>query len=466
MIPMRLADAAAAMGAEVRGSSGVTVQRVSTDSRRLEPGDLFFALRGPNFDGHEFVPTAFAKGAVGCICDRRGETKGIKATGPVLLVDDTVAALGRLASHYRKSVLPPSTVIVGVTGSNGKTTTKFMIDQVLNGSMKGRPAPKSFNNQIGVPLTLLSADGDDRYVVVEMGTNSPGEIGRLAAMGSPNVGVVTSIGEAHVEGLGDLAGIAAEKASLLDHIRDGGLAVVNIDRSMILSHLSPRKGVRLVTVGSDPRAKLWVGRRRSSIRGSTFDLDGRFTVELPIPGTHHATNATAAFAVGRWFGVDCEEILEQLRTFSPPEGRTRVTEVGGITLVDDSYNANPASVRAAIEALSTHESGRRVLVLGDMLELGSVAGAFHKDVVRAALGAGIEVFVPVGPMMVQASDELSAEFGGTQVVHCADAEEAGDVVHDLALPGDAVWVKASRAMKLDLVVDRLQKIGHRSFAAA
>jgi UDP-N-acetylmuramoyl-tripeptide--D-alanyl-D-alanine ligase len=271
----------------------------------------------------------------------------------VLIVDDTVQALGRLAAYYRRAVMSVSTVVVAVTGSNGKTTTKCMIDHVLGGSLKGRASPKSFNNLIGLPLTLLSAEAGDQYLVAEIGTSAVGEIAALAAIASPEVGIVTSIAEAHLQGLGDVHGVADEKSSLLDSIRLGGLAVVNIDRPEIRPFLCRVQRARLVTIGTDPSARLQVADRHSTIHRSSFLLDGRFTVDLPMPGAHHATNATAAFAVARWFGIACDEIITRLGTFVPPDGRTRVIETGGITIVDDAYNANPGSVAAAIETLRT-----------------------------------------------------------------------------------------------------------------
>jgi len=465
MIPMSLSDIARAIGAETSildnpfPQEGVVkdIRRVTTDSRDVRPGDLFFALRGERFDGHRFVGEASAKGALACVC-ACGATPAVDTGPPVplLWVENTVAALGRLAAHYRRSVMSVGTVVVAVTGSNGKTTTKCMIDHVLGGSLRGRASPKSFNNHIGVPLTLLSADADDRYLVVEVGTSAPGEIASLAAMASPDAAVITSIGEAHLQGLGSLEDVAAEKASLLQHVRPGGFAVVNIDQPEIRPQLAHTTGLRVVTVGTDVNARLRVADRRSSIDHTTFTLDGRFTVELPMPGAHHAMNAAAAFAVARWLGIACEQIIERLRTFVPPEGRTRRFEIGDLTLIDDAYNANPASVVAAIEALCSAGSARRVLVLGDMLELGGGSGSYHVRMVKAAVEAGIEVLIAVGPMTAAAARSLDKSAPGTQVYPCDNAQAACAILDVVLAPGDTVWVKASRGMRLDRVVGHLQ----------
>lgn len=470
MITMTCGDVAGAIGAKLpHALREERVLRVSTDSRYNRLGDGFFAICGDRFDGHRFVKDALAGGATACVCAHsRREMMNLspEQSRSCLWVDDTIKALGKLAAFYRRRVLPPPTNIIAVTGSNGKTTTKCMIDHVLSGSLKGVSAPKNYNNHIGVPLTLFSADGGDRFVVVEIGTNSPGEVSNLASIASPNVAVVTSIGEAHLEGLGDINAVAEEKASLLDHLQLSGLAVVNVDRLEILPRLEREIRGKLLTVGARTWARLSVGQRTSTIRGSRFLLDGRFPVELPIPGTHHATNAAAAFAVGRWFGLDPAEIIERLATFTPPQGRTLCVEVGGITLVDDTYNANPASMRAAIDTLCCQRKGRRIFVMGDMLELGVAAPDLHRDVVEMARDVGIEVLVAVGPQMCEAARAVCEAASGIEVWFCDDAAAAGEVVTRLLENGDTVLLKGSRGIELDRVVRRLKEEAGRRAAVA
>jgi len=458
MIPMLLDEAAVAMGAPLpAGIEPVQVQRVVTDSRVVESGDLFVALSGKTFDGHQFVEEAARRGAVACLVERgSGPVEAPGRLVPRLVVPDAVAALGQLAVFYRRSVMPASTVLIAVTGSNGKTTTKRMIDHILAPTLRGRSAPRSFNNHLGVPLTLLSAGADDRYLIVEIGDERPGEVASLAAMVKPHVGVITSIGEAHLEGLGDIRAIAAEKASLLTHVRDHGFAVINIDRREIRPHLPWTFNGRLVTVGLAPEARLRITDVAGSIDETTFILDGRYTVRLPMPGPHHAANAAAAFAVGRWFGLAPEEIVERLRTFSPPAGRTRRFTVGRVTVVDDTYNANPPSMLAAVAALQRAPAGRRVFVMGDMLELGPTAGQYHRRVVEAVAAAGIETLIVVGPVSVQAARSLHGETGSTRVLVCEDQERALAALATLMGEEHVVWIKGSRGMELDRLVRRLE----------
>jgi UDP-N-acetylmuramoyl-tripeptide--D-alanyl-D-alanine ligase len=395
------------------------------------------------------------------MADRVGASAASNPAIPLVVVDDTVAALGRLAAHYRQCALPAGVTVVGITGSNGKTTTKCMIDHVLRRTLGGVASKKSFNNNIGVPLTILSASEHDHYVLAEIGTNAPGEIKALADIARPHVAVITSIGEAHLEGLGTLADVAAEKAAILECVQATGLAVVNIDQPEILPHLSRCRSARLITVGRDQSARLSVANTRTTLGGSSFELEGRFAVRLPMPGVHHATNAAAAFAVARWFGVDCEDIVAALRTFSPVEGRTRRLEVGGVTIIDDAYNANPSSVSAAIDTLRVANCARRIFVLGDMLELGPASEAAHRRMVQSIIESRIEVLVGVGEMVGRAARLVAG--GDTEIHLCGSVAAAGDLLSDMARPGDAVWVKGSRAVQLDRVVERLTR---RETAAA
>lgn len=454
---MRINQVAAAIDAHVEPCLGdQRVTRVSTDSRDIKPGDLFLAIRGPNHDAHEYIDQALDLGASFAVADRTGLAKVTRGAARTLVVEDTVHALGRLAAYYRREVMPVSTVVVAVTGSNGKTTTKCMIDHILGESLKGRSSPKSFNNRIGLPLTLLSAEADDQYIVAEIGTSAPGEIAELAAIASPEVGVITSIAEAHLQGLGDVHGVADEKSSLLEYVRLGGLAVVNIDRHEIRPFLSRVRCARTLTIGTDSSARLTVADRRSTIYRSSFLLDGRFTVDLPMPGAHHATNATAAFAVARWLGIDCEEVIARFRSFVPPDGRTRVIETGGITIVDDAYNANPGSVSAAIETLRTSEGNRRVLVLGDMLELGNHTPHLHGRIVEAADRAGVDVLIGVGSAMTEAISIAGPGLRRMQVHSCSDVGAAEKLATTVLRPRDVVWIKGSRAVGLDKLVRQLE----------
>ncbi len=459
MIPMELERITSAIGAACDArNSRLVVHGVSTDSRRVERGDLFFAIRGTRLDGHAFVDQAASKGAVACVVEDASDEALTRQTPPILVVDDTVAALGRLAAYYRREVLLPGTIVIAVTGSNGKTTTKCMIDHVLRPTIKGKASPKSFNNQIGVPLTLLSGDRDDRYLIVEIGSNAPGEVASLARMASPNAAVITSIGQAHLEGLHSIDEIVSEKLSLLDHLRSGGMAVVNVDSLEMRARLRFLPDVRVVTLGFNPRAERRVVLLESNMTGIVFVLEGRYRLAVPLPGAHHAANAGAAFLIGRWFGLKPDEIIERLDTFAPPQGRARMIEADQMKIIDDTYNANPTSMAEAVRTLSGATSQRRVFVMGDMLELGPKSASLHLGVVREVVSRGIEVLVAVGPACAEAARTLAAQTNGrTRIIACKDAEAAGQTLDDVLHPGDTVWIKGSRAMRLDRVADHLTK---------
>ena len=475
MIAMTLDDIAQATGGEIAkpcDASCDPILRIATDSREVRPGDLFVAIRGDRLDGHEYIEAALDRGASGCVCDRQwfdslpapAPPTGTRATACLLVVDDTVEMLGRLAAHYRTNVMSPGTVVIAITGTNGKTTTKAMLDHLLAPWFPGRAAPRSFNNAIGVPLTILSADAEDRYLIIEIGSSSPGEVDALARIAAPNAAVITSIGEAHLEGLGDLAGVVREKASLLDHVRSDGLVVVNVDQSRMRDQVDRRTGPRVVTIGSGADASLLVSIVESDVRQTTLELEGRIRATVPMPGRHHASNAAAAFAVARWFGVPPQKIIEGLATFVPLEGRTRSIDLSGIQLIDDAYNANPTSMGAVVEGLAAISGRRRVFVMGDMLELGEAAPAFHTQIVESAFAAGIEVLVAVGSRSVQATERIARSSRRTRVITCDDASDAITKVAAEVRSGDVVWVKGSRGIGLDRVVADL--MGRYSAATA
>lgn len=467
MIPLAIQDVAAAIGARCVGSGPAKVQRVSHDSRDIHPGDLFFAIRGNRLDGHEFVEDSAARGAVACVCDDRWSGCEEPPAGVTyLVVSDTTAALGKLAAWYRTNVMSVSTVVVAVTGSNGKTTTKHMIDHVLGGFLRGRASPKSFNNHIGVPLTLLTVEAEDRYAVIELGMNSPGEIAFLADIARPDVAVITSIGEAHLEGLGTVQAIAAEKASMLRYVQPRGSAIINIDRVELQHAIPEGLSIPLLTFGTSGQARLRITEQRGALTRTTFTIEGRYPVELNLPGVHHATNACAAFAVARWFGIAPGAIIERLRSFTAVEGRTKVLSAGGVTIVDDSYNANPSSMGAAISSLSALHDGRRVMVMGDMFELGLHSAVYHQRVVRQAAQSGIDVMVVVGPLMVEAARSLGDGATRPCIVPCDHADAAVGALLALVREGDVVWIKGSRGMKLDRVVEQLREQSRSSVAAA
>ncbi len=448
MIPMPLNEIVKAVGGRAVGiSSHETATGVSTDSRTCGRGDLFFALRGPAFDGNMYVDAALEAGAVAAVVDQKPESN----ERPIVLVSDVTTALGRLAAFHRKR---HATRIIAVTGSNGKTTTKSMIDHVLSRKLTGRGAPKSYNNAIGVPLTLLSTQPRDEYLVVEIGSNAPGEVAALAAMSTPDIGVVTSIGDAHLEGLRDRNGVALEKLSLFDRIREGGLGVLNLDDADevgVAESTSRRCHANVVTFGRHASADVRVTEIVGDIDGVGFTINGRHQVSLPCPGLHNALNAAAAFAVCRRMNMEPEMIVDALATFESPEMRLNVSRFGGLTLIDDSYNANPTSVSAAVDVLKSAGGRRRVFVGGEMLELGQHATTMHERAGREIAEAGVELMVAIGDHGPDVISGVHSVNHRVTTLLYADTETACADLPNWLTRDDTVLIKGSRGLHLDKV---------------
>lgn len=454
MIPLTLTEVARVVGSETDGSvPAIQVTGVSTDSRTLRRGDVFFAIRGDRFDGHDFLSQALAGGAAGCVVLRGANLDGnVQANERVLRVDDPVAALGRLAAHHRGR---SKARVVAITGSNGKTTTKCMVDHVLAGRLRGRASIKSYNNHIGLPLALLSAEPDDAYLIVEIGANAPGEVAALGRLASPDIGVVTSIGPAHLEGFGDLERVRVEKLSLFDQVKDGGLCVVPIDAEAFT-----RRSV--VTFGTDEAADVWVSGVSADLDGVRFTLNGRYGGRLTVPGAHNASNAAAAFAVCREFGFEQEEILASLATFRLPAMRLTPLRVGRLTVIDDSYNANPASMVAALATLAAVRGARRVFVAGDMHELGDASPHWHEEIGRIIAASGIEVLVAVGRERAWIARGAAEASRPPQIVSYADTAEACADLPERLKPGDVILVKGSRAVGLERLTERIRELHSRA----
>lgn len=435
-----------------------SAQGVSTDTRTVQRGEVFFAIAGPNFDGHDFVPAAIEKGAIAAIvAANRAETvrtamqeKKISAAAPLIEVDDVVAALGRLASYHRSQT---AAVVIAVVGSNGKTTTKAMIDHVLAGQKRGRSSPKSFNNNIGVPLTLLSVEGADDYVVVEIGTNAAGEIAQLGKMARPDMVVLTSIGEEHLEGLGDLAGVAREECAIFHTLADGGFIAVNIDAPHVTEHL-PQKKTTVVRFGHRPEADLRIGDVSFAEGWLNFRLNGRFACRLPMPGAHNASNAAGAIAIARRLGLEHPAIAERLESFAPPPMRSAARQIDGVTWINDAYNANPASVRAAIDMLEQYPAaGRRIIALGEMRELGARTAGEHRQIAERLARSRLDHVLLVG----SAADWMLDAFEARRVAErVPDPHSCGRRLAELAREGDVVLLKASRAVGLERAMEYLE----------
>jgi len=451
---MLLSQAAQVLNARMVGAD-VRFAAVSTDSRKIRSGDLFIALRGEHFDGYEFAATAMQAGAVAALVNAdsyRGKTPAC----PLLLVEDTRLALGQLAAYWRKQFDIP---LVAITGSNGKTTVKEMLASILRKASGNEEAvlatQGNLNNDIGMPLTLLQLNAQHRYAVIEMGMNHPGEIDYLAHIACPDVALITNASGAHLEGLGSVEAVARAKGEIFTGLRHQGTAVINADdehaplwRTLTGSH-------PLLEFGLDRQADV-SGQWQPQEAGLRLDVQtpsGNFSADLQVPGAHNACNALAATAAAIVLNVSLETIAAGLEKFGGVAGRLqRKAARHGATLIDDTYNANPASLRAAIGVLAQSgiekPGGRRVLVLGDMGELGDNAAAFHAEIGSEARRAGIERLYALGELSRNA---VRAFGSGAQ--HFERIEDLQKALENELDADTTVLVKGSRFMKMERVVE-------------
>jgi UDP-N-acetylmuramoyl-tripeptide--D-alanyl-D-alanine ligase len=431
----RIADA---LGAGPRGAAKLA--RIATDTRTVATGDAFLALKGETFDAHDFLADAVKKGAAALIVHDASRATGLGV--PVFEVRDTLAALGTLGRYRRRAWGKP---VVGVVGTNGKTSTKELLRAALGGTLRVHATVGNYNNLVGVPLTLFALPDDADIAVIEMGTNQPGEVAALRAIVEPDIVVVTSIAEEHLEGLGDLAGVLREEASACDGV---ALAVVPASQPEIGEEVR-RRAARTVSTGLD------AGDLRPTAWG--VGPDGRGWVELddvrvnvPLRGVHNLRNAMLALAVARERGVPMRDAARSIAVMPAPPMRVNFEVCGTATIINDAYNSNPGSARVALELLEHAGSNRqRVAVLGTMLELGPQADQLHDDVARAALASPIELVVGVGAF----ADALARVApGDPRVASGADPESAWHAARSRLAPDAVILLKGSRGVRLERLV--------------
>ena len=430
---------------------------VATDTRTIKSGQVFIALKGENHDGHDYLQKAADAGAPILVVDdpARVPEGGFLPPVGVMKVADCGKALLKLGAAYRKSL--KQTKVIAVCGSNGKTTTTRLIDHVLKSALRGTASIKSFNNAIGVPLTILSARENDQYLVCEVGTNSPGEIMQLAEVVQPDVAVITSIGREHLEKLGDIAGVAKEEAAIITYLRPKGLAVATADSPELREHL--KRAANLVMFGKSEDATLRLTGLEQDQEGVSFSVNNRLKVRLPLLGEHNALNAIAALAVARRMNIDEVQAAAALEQAGGAEMRMERVEVGGITILNDTYNANPDSMIAGLRTLGAirkKSTGRCVAILGEMLELGAASDAGHRAVARELWSLkAVDLVVLVGERMEPAREELTAlGFPKEKLVYLPDCDEPRDrQIAELLRPDDLVLAKGSRRVRLERVID-------------
>jgi UDP-N-acetylmuramoyl-tripeptide--D-alanyl-D-alanine ligase len=456
MKPLTLQQVRLAVGG--RALSGLhtralTVSAVCIDSRRMEPGSLFVAIKGDTHDGHNHLPQAAAGGAVAALVQTVPDVS--LPNLHFIHVPDTRAALGKLARYVRQRM---TCKVIGVGGSNGKTSTKHLIDAALSAKLRGSISPKSFNNDIGVPLTIFPADPNQDYLVLEMGTNHHGEMRALSEMALPDIAVITNVGAEHLEGLGDLMGVRREEASIVKGLNPRGLLVVNGDDAELLDAVAEYPGKR-VTFGFKESNDLFASNIRCDEDGTRFNLNNsRREVFVPMLGRHTAANALAAIAVARRLGVDESDIIASLAEARGPEMRLQMIRAGEVTVLNDAYNANPSSMRAAIETLCALPcDGRRVAVVGDMRELGKASDRYHRELGEQLAACGLDLVVCIGAHSTLTADAARrAKLASERIWHFPDATSAARSVPGMLRPRDLVLIKASRSLGLEQVAEAIQ----------
>ena len=470
VIPRSVQFLADACGARLlAGDLSTEIRRVATDSRKAGAGDLFVALAGEKFDGHSFLATAMERGVAGVLVERRKVSENDAWPRPItaLSVENTRLALGRMAARYREEFSLPITV---VGGSNGKTTTKELLASILRQKFNTLWSEASFNNDIGVPLTLLRLDTSHQAAVLEVGTNHPGELAPLLDIIRPRYGIITSIGREHLEFFGSLEGVIQEEGTIGERLPSNGKMFIHGD-SPGADQLAVRASCPVVRVGTG-EGNDWRARNiRVGENGVEFQVDGpdgknSGEYRVKLLGQHQVTNALLALAAGTELGISPEHLRRGLLECAPPKMRMQLSEVNGVRILDDSYNANADSVVAALQTLASLPcAGRRIAVLGDMAELGNHGLAAHEEVGRASAKLGIDCLVTVGRWSAVTAGAAS-EAGLAEVVQFPDVSSAAADLPARILPGDIVLLKASRSTGLEKVMETIRQLASNGKAKA
>src|SRR6266403_522627 len=455
MNPLSILQIAELSGAKLEQGDGKTlIERISTDSRTIKEGELFVALRGENFDGHKFVEATAKTGAAGAIVDLKWNGK-VPGKFVIIRAEDTLLAYQNLAANYRKAL---SLKVLAITGSNGKTSTKDFAASVLGRKFRVAKTQGNFNNHVGLPRTILEARSDDEVAVWEIGMNHPGEVAPLAKIAAPDAAIVTKIGVAHREPMVTREAIGKEKGALAETVAAGGTVILKGDEP-------PSKGIAKRT---DAHV-IFAGTKEGTVRaiyiqqsadGSEFTImedAHRCRAQLPVPGLHMVQNALLAVAAGRAFGLSLEEAAAGLASAPLTKARLQIKAINGVQFLDDSYNANPDSMKAALQTLVELDAdGKRVAVLGEMRELGTETQRGHEEVGEAAASLGVDHLIGIGEMgavIARAGQKAGLEKTST----IGSTSEAADLLIDIAAPGDLVLIKGSRLARTEDVIEAFAK---------
>ncbi|HZR79030.1 MAG TPA: UDP-N-acetylmuramoyl-tripeptide--D-alanyl-D-alanine ligase [Chthoniobacterales bacterium] len=456
MNPLSISQIAEFAGAKLeQGEGSTSVERISTDSRTIKKRELFVALRGENFDGHKFIDDVAKAGATGAIVDTRWEGNAPKSFA-IIRAKDTLLAYQNLAANYRKS-LPIK--VLAITGSNGKTSTKDFSASVLGRKFRVTKTQGNFNNHVGLPRTILEANSDHQMAVWELGMNHPGEIAALANIAAPDAAIITNVGVAHIEFMGSREAIAKEKGALAEAVGSSGTVILNAD-DFFSEQIANRTRAHLVFAGTKEGTIRAVDIEQSA-DGSEFTImEGahRCRAQLPVPGIHMVQNALLAVAAGRVFGLSLEEAAGGLAGTPLTKARLQIKNVRGVQFLDDSYNANPDSMKAALQTLVELSSdGKRIAVLGEMRELGKETERGHEEVGEAAAAFEIDHLIGIGEMgklIAQAAKKAGLQ--KSEAV--ASTSQAAERLIEIAQPGDLVLIKGSRLARTEEVIENFAKL--------
>jgi len=434
-----------------------TFTNVSTDSRDIKPGECFFAISGETFDGHNFVADVFNKGAACAVVSKN--VKNIPHGKVILKVRDTITSLSDFAAAYRRL---NNFKVAAITGSVGKTTTRQIAYEVLRRHFRTHTAPKNFNNNIGLPLTLLGADEKDEIVLTELGTNHRGEIASLSKIAQPDVAVITTVAPAHLEGFGSIEAILEEKLSISQGLKRGGVLIINGDNERLVKACKSKK-IKFVSFGESTHCEVSAQNIRYEQTSSKFVINGT-EVTLPLPGPGNVKNALAAFAICRQFTITAKDFAEGIKTLSAVPMRTELLKIGSLTIINDCYNANPASMKNALDILANFakvhkRNGRLVFVCGDMAELGHHSESLHKKLGEYAARTGVDVLLAVGKF-ARTVAKAAAENTKNQIdIKCfEDTASVCNNLENFVKDSDIVLVKGSRASKLENVTQQLKQL--------
>jgi UDP-N-acetylmuramoyl-tripeptide--D-alanyl-D-alanine ligase len=440
-------------------SSEPQVTGVSIDSRTVKAGDCFFAIAGENHDGHNFLANSFAKGAICAVVSDDNKIRNLQSeirNKLILKVDDTIKALGVLSAWFRKNC---NFKVVAITGSVGKTTTRQILYHILSRRFKTHQPVKNFNNHIGLPLTLLAAPPDCQIVITELGTNHPGEIENLTKIASPDIALVTTVAPAHLEGFGGLETLTNEKLSISKGLDSNGTLILNGDCPDLIA-LAKAQNKKFLTFGLKPDCDYRLENFSSDGLSSKFEISN-IEVHLPLPGLGNANNALAAWAVADQFQIALADFADALKTITPVSMRTEILNVSSLTIINDCYNANPASMKNALDILTTlskNQNRRAVFICGDMAELGDQTEKLHIELGKQITESNVSLLLTVGNLSLIAADTAKNESPALEAHSFLSVEQLCDNLHRLIRDSDIILVKGSRINKLELAIEKLKTL--------